>query len=167
MATQLGGPGASSMPFKPNTSTIGGSFEYYACMEGMPKGPQTLPELASYPKQLFKQIFSKEDGSSMRRRRFEALIQHGVMLHTDFTGKGSVETTFRIMEWASKDGGGHTSKLFHANAAIHGETPFLCGNSVAQTKTSRGKQLSVAGSVVRLLPMASLQTLLCRRTCAT
>ena len=87
-----------------------------------PPGFQTIESLGNWPGEILGRFFGvAEDEASparahsshdakldhreafLRRRRVEALLQRGVALHTDFSGKGSVETTLRSLDKAGKD----------------------------------------------------------------
>jgi hypothetical protein len=83
---------------------VGGTFEYFAATEGIPSGYTSITELAEYPKSLFLALFGADvAGSAPRRRRFESLLSHGLVLHTDFSGKGTVEQSFRMIDVTAKD----------------------------------------------------------------
>ena len=72
-------------------------------------GFETLESLDKWPTELLRRIFGGGGSSDSKvmsflyRRRLEALLQHGLVLHTDFSGKGSVEMAFRLLDIAGKD----------------------------------------------------------------
>jgi ABC-type polysaccharide/polyol phosphate transport system ATPase subunit len=66
---------------------------------GIPEGYKSITELAEWPREKLIAIFGagSPSGASQRRRRFESVLQYGMMMHTDFTGKGSVEQAMRML----------------------------------------------------------------------
>ena len=64
---------------------------------GVPEGPSSLQQLLEWPRSILLAIFGSDNGASLRRRRFEALLMHGLVLSTHFSGKGSVEQMFRML----------------------------------------------------------------------
>ena len=68
----------------------------------VPKGPDGLYALAQWLPTTLLDIWSQSPTepdahqASLRRRRAECFMQEGVCLHTDFSGKGSVEHAFRM-----------------------------------------------------------------------
>ena len=77
------------------------------------RGFQTAESLGCWPTEILGTLFgtvSEDDlevrKAFLRRRRTEALLQDGVVLHTDYSGKGSVEAALRILDIAGKDMGG-------------------------------------------------------------
>ena len=92
-----------SNPYRP-TNIVGGSFEYFAATDGLKKSCFTSLELLSqWPTKLIEAIFSDKEHGPIRKRRFESVLQCGMTLHTCFSGKGSVEQTFRMLQAASAD----------------------------------------------------------------
>ena len=85
----------------------GGTFQYLQQMRdaGVPEGYKTIADLAERPMEKLLAIFGEDSppGASPRRRRFESMLQYGMMLHTDFTGKGSVEQVMRMLGVAAED----------------------------------------------------------------
>jgi hypothetical protein len=79
-----------------------GTFDYYRNQRGKPEGYASLSELADWPADLVVKMFSGPAGL-IRRRRFENNLERGVVMHTDFSGKGSVETVMKILDKAAKD----------------------------------------------------------------
>ena len=89
--------------------------------EAAPEAFQTLESLGQWPTEILARFFCSEQADAddasqqhareafLRRRRVEALVQQGLVLHTDFSGKGSVETVLRIMDKAGKDTGAQGS----------------------------------------------------------
>jgi hypothetical protein len=86
---------------KAGSGVRGGSFEYFQQMQaaGIPEGYKSITELAEWPREKLIAIFGagSPSGASQRRRRFESVLQYGMMMHTDFTGKGSVEQAMRML----------------------------------------------------------------------
>ena len=78
----------------------------------MAMGFETLESLDKWPTEFLRRIYGGGDSSDAHvmsflcRRRMEALLQHGLVLHTDFSGKGSVEMAFRILDIAGKEPSG-------------------------------------------------------------
>jgi hypothetical protein len=69
-----------------------------------PSPIDSLEELLEWPKHIFLALFGDGvKGSVARRRRFESVLGHGTVVHTDFSGKGSVEQAFRMMDVTVKD----------------------------------------------------------------
>ena len=74
-------------------------------------GFDSAARLADWPRELIMRIFGSSRHSSewdsrqafLRRRRLEANLQHGLALHTDFSGKGSVEQVLHLLDLAGKD----------------------------------------------------------------
>eukprot|EP00974_Lingulodinium_polyedra_P115315 11154829-Lingulodinium_polyedra.AAC.1 len=85
----------------------GGSFEYYQAMKdtGIREGFDSIARLAAWPKEELLAIFGNDSppGATQRRRRFESILQYGMMLHTDFSGKGSVEQAMRMLAASAED----------------------------------------------------------------
>jgi hypothetical protein len=86
---------------KPGSGVRGGTFDYFQQMQaaGIPEGYKSITELAEWPREKLMAIFGADSpsGASQRRSRFESVLQYGMMMHTDFTGKGSVEQTMRML----------------------------------------------------------------------
>ena len=98
---------------------VGGTFDYFTATDGMPSGYTCVTELAEYPRGLFLALFGADvRGSAPRRRRFESLLSHGLVLHTDFSGKGTVEQAFRMIDLLSKDRMHSTSLTFKPTSLL-------------------------------------------------
>ena len=82
-----------------------GRTAHAAAKQNYPKGFPTVESLEQWPTELLQRIFGKEQGDAgfRRRRRLEASLQHGLALHTDSSGKGSVEQMLRMFDVAAKD----------------------------------------------------------------
>lgn len=96
-------------PLKPISlmqAVIGGTSDYFAAMHGRPNGPQTIEELSRWPATLLEKALSGDDGVQ-KRRRLETALQCGLVLHTDFSGKASVEVSLRMLGVAAARAGLH------------------------------------------------------------
>jgi hypothetical protein len=86
---------------KAGSGVRGGTFGYFQQMQaaGIPEGYKSITELAEWPREKLMAIFGADSpsGASQRRSRFESVLQYGMMMHTDFTGKGSVEQAMRML----------------------------------------------------------------------
>ena len=76
-----------------------------AARQNFVAGFPTVESLEQWPTELLQRIFGIEQGDTgfHRRRRLEASLQYGLVLHTDFSGKGSVEQALRMFDVAGKD----------------------------------------------------------------
>ncbi|CAE7282990.1 unnamed protein product [Symbiodinium sp. CCMP2592] len=79
---------------------LSGRTAQAAAKQNFLPGFATVESLEQWPTELLLRIFGKEQGDTgfRRRRRLEAALQHGLVLHTDFSGKGSVEQMLRMFD---------------------------------------------------------------------
>ena len=68
----------------------GGTAEYLEVMGDLPSGPKSFAELTRWPTFLLEKALGG-DGGPQLRRRLEAVLQCGLVSHTDFSGKARVE----------------------------------------------------------------------------
>ena len=78
-----------------------GSVDYSSAKANVSKGPSDLRELSMWPEQILSDVMS-HPGGCLRRRRLEDFLSNGIIMHSDFTGKGSVEATFKILGKVAK-----------------------------------------------------------------
>ena len=80
------------------SNLLGGSFAYHEKVKeaGFPYGFKNIEEYARWPHWLVEQAL-KGPLATARKRRLEALFSPGVAMHTDCTGRMSIETVFRMM----------------------------------------------------------------------
>jgi hypothetical protein len=93
-----------------SAQVVGGSVDYYTKFGTLPYGPASVEDFTDWPQITLKNIFGcPRDGplavvgAVVRRRRFERALEGGVAMHTDFSGKGSVETSLRMLSKAMQD----------------------------------------------------------------
>ena len=77
---------------------VGGSLDYMAAAN-RPLGPQSFIELGSWPSDYLKWVVQ----SRRRRARFLSTIQNRLVLHTQYSGKGSVEMCYKLLGIAMKE----------------------------------------------------------------
>jgi hypothetical protein len=75
---------------------VGGSLSYHVNAVGLPKGPSTIAELASWPTGMVHRFF-KMLGGGVRRQRVGALLENGFVVHSDCSGKLSPEATLLML----------------------------------------------------------------------
>jgi hypothetical protein len=76
----------------------GGTFAYHQKVKetGLGYGFGTVAEYAEWPHWLVQQATQGPEGRA-RKARIEALLAAGIAMHTDCTGRMSIETAFRMM----------------------------------------------------------------------
>lgn len=89
----------------------GGSIDYLCCNSELPVGPTTVEEAADWPCSLLKSLMSGPQGH-LRKRRLEAVWQDGLVLHSDFSGRGSVEVGHNMVASAAISLGMHLPHSF-------------------------------------------------------
>jgi hypothetical protein len=85
---------------KPVSSShiAGGTPDYYAQYSHLIPGPRNPEELSRCPRSLLLSLFGGSSNDAvLRRRRFERILEGGFVLHTDFSGKGSIETAIAML----------------------------------------------------------------------
>lgn len=76
----------------------GGSLDYYIQTANDRPGPRTLDDLLDWPAFLDNLAFEQDGGDGpVRRARLQALLQPGLVSHTDCSGKMTPETVLCIM----------------------------------------------------------------------
>ena len=86
----------------------GGSLDYHTAVAraGVRIGPSTPLEFAQWPDDVVQRLFSDDMAHGPARRgRYEALVQQGHILHTDFSGQGCVEMCLQMAEVAAREAG--------------------------------------------------------------
>lgn len=83
----------------------GGSLEYHIAAEasGMNRGPPDIESLANWPDHLLSQLWTSEshkEAGGVAKHRIAALLQSGVLLHSDCSGKLSPETSLAMLTQA-------------------------------------------------------------------
>ena len=76
----------------------GGSEAAVALIEGLeapPAGPTSLRDLLQWPQRHCSSLWDGPQGE-LRRARAESCLQHGVVLHTDYSGQMCAETALRM-----------------------------------------------------------------------
>ena len=87
--------------FQPDEAAQAGAQQAAAVLQ---KGFATLEDLVNWPGELLQRIFGKDEPDAfLRRRRLEAALMHGLALHTDFSGKGSVELCLELLSVVGKE----------------------------------------------------------------
>lgn len=80
----------------------GGSIDYLAKSSGLRSGPASVTEAGNWPVAYLEQLVA-DSGGDVRKRRFEGCLQHGVVMHTDFSGRASVEAAFELLNVATNE----------------------------------------------------------------
>lgn len=77
-------------------STSAGSVDYHIQARDLQPGPSSLEDIASWPLGVLDALWAGDHGAA-RRQRTVALLQSGVILHSDCSGKLTPEACFHIM----------------------------------------------------------------------
>jgi hypothetical protein len=83
---------------------VGGTLEYHSRAQGLPSGPTSLSELASWPR-LMVRDFVESQGGSARTNRLASLLEHGLVVHTDCSGKMTPEAALATLDIALRQNG--------------------------------------------------------------
>ena len=95
-------------------STSVGSMEYHVLAAGLPPGPQSVQDLASWPCWNLDTLWGCADDdeldsltneAAVHRRRVEGILSSGMVLHSDCSGKLSPEAAFKMTEIAMRSRG--------------------------------------------------------------
>ena len=87
-----------------NPHMLGGSAKYHVRSEHLPKGPANIDEIARWPYLMVYDYFSGEAGAR-RASRVRNLLQHGLIVHSDCSGKLTPEATLLLFEAGMKQNG--------------------------------------------------------------
>ena len=74
---------------------FGGTFEYIAHAASLRPGPDTPEKLASWPSDMLNRLLG--DKPSVKEARFSSLLNSGLVLHTDCTGRMTPEVMMSIL----------------------------------------------------------------------
>ena len=76
---------------------VGGTLDYYTDVAELPRGPRTVKDLAAWPDAVCQALFTGTVAAHERRRRFDNIIQAGIIVGTDYSGKGGPEMMLRMV----------------------------------------------------------------------
>lgn len=84
-----------------------GSESFHKFTNNWPPGPSTPGEFAQWPKTITSAILTdnRVPFGNERRSRLESLLENGVVVHTDFSGKHSPEATLLMLEHSLRERG--------------------------------------------------------------
>jgi hypothetical protein len=83
---------------------VGGSTEYHHLAGGLRPGPTCMEEVFSWPRLMVKDYLEMQGGAE-RLRRVASLLETGLIIHTDCSGKCSPEATLEILDVALAENG--------------------------------------------------------------
>lgn len=75
---------------------------YHMLAEGLPPGPSSLDDLSLWPEQMLIDYYSKSGAGAAALHRTASLLQHGLVVHSDCSGKLTPEFCLKLFGLAAK-----------------------------------------------------------------
>lgn len=76
---------------------VGGTLQYHSAANGLKGGPQNLRALSAWPEFMIRD-FAQQHGGGLRMHRMRSLLEAGLIVHSDFSGKCSPEAALELLE---------------------------------------------------------------------
>ena len=76
---------------------VGRILEYHSAVAGLKAGPASLQGLSQWPEHMVKDIM-RMPGSNRSLKRMLALLERGLVFHSDCSGKCTPEQTLMLLE---------------------------------------------------------------------
>jgi hypothetical protein len=85
---------------------VGGSIDYHIAADGLKRGPTCMEQVSGWPRLMVEDFFNIEGGRE-RLFRLGSLLESGLVVHTDCSGKCSPEASLELLDVALQDYGLH------------------------------------------------------------
>lgn len=85
-------------------SKVGGTLEYHIAAAGLKVGPGSVADLFTWPAHLVKDYLDMPGGRA-RLLRVASLLERGLVVHTDCSGRGTPESTLLLLDVALREVG--------------------------------------------------------------
>lgn len=82
---------------------VGGSIDYHIAAAGLPAGPSTVEEFSAWPSLMLSHFFFQTGRAGIHR--VGSLLESGLIVHSDCSGKLSPEATWQLLDVALSSNG--------------------------------------------------------------
>lgn len=111
---------------------LGGSLAYHCHARGLPTGPSCIGQVAQWPRLMVRDFFHGWAGN-LRARRLCSLLEDGLVVHTECSGKMTPEATSLMMDVALRQNGMVLPRDWLVNFAAC-DSSLMCQKVISSAK---------------------------------